>query len=61
MTFNVIVPLLRSLWGSSGVLGRGVEVSYPGLISLLTVPRPEEPRDPLRVTTLGESRAESVS
>ena len=61
MTFNVIVPLLLSLWGSSGVLGHRVEVSYPGLISKLTVPRPEEPGDLLKVTTLGESRAESVS
>ena len=61
MTFNVIVPLLLSLRGSSGVLGCGVEVSYPGLISLLTVPRPEELGDLLKVATLGESRAESVS
>ena len=61
MTFNVIVPLLLSLRGSSGVLLCGVEVSYPGLISLLTVPRPEELGDLLKVATLGESRAESVS
>lgn len=38
-----------------------MEVSYPGLISLLTVPRPEELGDLLKVATLGESRAESVS
>ena len=57
----MIVPLLLSLRGSSGVLLCGVEVSYPGLISLLTVPRPEELGDLLKVATLGESRAESVS